>query len=92
MHSKFANVTVETETRILCRKIINLDNVDVLHEHWCFDGITAESVIFANADITNLSQEDLEQIVKSSVLFKQGSCTVTFGADFTFVNFNFFAD
>ena len=91
MSNKFKTVSVEKDTRILFHKEIKLDKYDVLHEKWFWDGIKAESVIFANEDVADLSDEEVELIVKSSALPKLGSSFTLkrLESGFTFVNFNF---
>jgi hypothetical protein len=91
MDSKFSGVTVEDDTRILSRKERKLGKYDVLHEKWSWDGIYAESFIFDNKDIENLSEEDLKNEVKTSKLVKPDSnfTIKKTKSGFTFVNFNF---
>lgn len=50
----------------------------------------AESIIFANDDISNLTDEEIEQKVRKSALLTGGSeITLKRLKDYTFVNFKF---
>ena len=88
---KFDNVPVEKDTRILFRKVRKLGEYDVLYEIWSWDGINAESIIFADDDVTGLEDSEIEEIVKKSKFYKKGSGITLKRAEsgYTFVNFNF---
>ncbi len=90
MIDKFKNVPVEADTKVLFRSITKFENIEALHEGWYWDGITAESLIFANEDIMHISHEELEQKIIASPLYKNDNgVTVKKSDGFTFVNFNF---
>jgi len=91
MTDKFKNVPVEKDTRILFRNEAKLGDYDVLYEMWSWEGISAESIIFASDDISALTDEELEQEVRKSTLLKKESAVTIKRLDsgFTFVNFNF---
>ena len=91
MSDKLKIVPVEEDTRILFRKEARLGNYDVLYEMWSWEGISAESIIFASDDISDLTDEELEQEVRKSPLVKKESAVTIKRLDsgFTFVNFNF---
>jgi len=91
MTDKFKNVPVEEDTRILFRNEAKLGDYDVLSEMWSWEGISAESIIFASDDISALTDEELEQEVRKSTLLKKESAVTIKRLDsgFTFVNFNF---
>jgi len=91
MSNKFATVPIETDTTILFQQEATLDNYDVLYQKWFWDGITAESIIFVTADISALTDDEIEAEVKTSPLVKENSSiTLKHGkTGFTFVNFNF---
>ena len=92
--SKFSEVPVEADTRILFQKQTTLGEYDVLHQKWVWDGITAESIIFANEDIAGATDHDIEMQVKAfRNLAADTSMTLKRSeSGFTFVNFNFEAD
>lgn len=91
MSSKFENVPVEEDTKILFELEAKLGGCDVLYNKWYWDGITAESLIFDNDDIADMSLEVLESEVRSSPLVTADSEMTVKRSDsgFTFVNFNF---
>jgi hypothetical protein len=65
-----------------------------LHQKWYWDGIIAESIIFANEDIVGITDAEIETIVRLSPLVKADS-KITLKrskSGFTFVNFNFEAE
>ena len=91
MSDKFINVPVDQETKILFQQLATLGEFEVLYQKWFWDGITAESIIFANQDVTGLGEEDIKNEVRSSPLVNKDS-KITFNCSdsgFTFVNFNF---
>jgi hypothetical protein len=91
MSKKFENLPVEEGTRISFRTEANFGKYEVLYEMWTWEGISAESIIFANDDISDLSDEELEREVRKSPLVKKESAVTIkhLDAGFTFVNFNF---
>ena len=91
MPKKFTNIPVEKDTRILYQKQGKLGGFDVCQELWSWDGIEAKSIIFSNEDISDLSDEELEQVVRTSPMVKEGSSMTLNSSDsgYTFCNFNF---
>lgn len=91
MSKKFNGVPADEDTRILFRLEARQGNFEVLYEQWYWEGILAESIIFANDDILGMSDEEIEQEIRKSPLVKNGSEMKIKRSDsgFTFVNFNF---
>ena len=91
MSKKFDGVPVEEDTKILFRLEAKLGKFDILYEQWNWEGILAESIIFANDDISGMTDEEIEQEVRKSPLVKKGSQILIkrLDAGFTFANFNF---
>lgn len=91
MQSKFEQVPVEEGTKILYQHEALLGDVDVLHQMWSWDGVVAESIIFVSDDVSELSDSELEHLVRLSPIVKSDSAiTLTrTTSEFTFVNFNF---
>jgi len=91
MSKKFDGVPVEEDTRIRFRQEIRLGKFDVLHEKWSWEGILAESIIFADDDISGMTDEEIEQEVRKSPLVKKESEVKIKRSykGFTFINFNF---
>jgi len=93
MIAKFADVSTDSDTKILFRQASKFGELDVLYEKWIWDGIQAESLIFANSDIADRSLVALEQEVRESPLVREkSSITVKSSAGFTYFNFNFETD
>jgi len=89
MNDKFLNLPVEKDTKIKKTTHVRLCGFDALHQFWSWDGIIAESIIFFSADIENINEAEIIDIVKirfevnSTLTFKQSD------TGYTFVNFNF---
>lgn len=92
MTDKFKDVPVDNETKIILRNEMSLGKYSVLYEYWIWDGVHAESVIFASEDVIGISDDELKEEVKMSPLLKDKSSEITLKrseSGFTFVNFNF---
>ena len=91
MSKKFDGVPVEEDTRIRFRRKIRLGKFHVLFEGWSWEGILAESIIFADDDISGMTDEEIEQEVRKSPLVKKESEMKIKRSykGFTFINFNF---
>ena len=89
MNNRFDTVPIETDTRILYEKQGKLGGYDFRYEIWNYDGIKAESIIFANADVAGLSDQEIKQVVRQSATVKEGPMTLNRSSGFVFVNFNF---
>lgn len=91
--SKFSNVPVEDDTKVLFALESKLGDRDILYQKWFWDGITAESFIFVSDDVSSLSDVELETEVRSSPMVGSGSVTIVRSdSSYTFVNFNFVAN
>ena len=81
--SKFTNIKVEDDTKILSREEMKLGDYDVMHEIWVWEGIQAESLIFFNEDISDLNEEEILKLVgKEHATYQKAE-------EYTFVNYNF---
>ncbi|WKU20119.1 hypothetical protein [Advenella alkanexedens] len=91
MSNKFANIPLDSDTTILEEKPITLEGLEAFYQKWRWDGITAESVIFASADINHLDDSELELLITRSNRFAfSSSMTVKRNPEnYTFINFNF---
>ena len=94
MNNKFNAVPIEKGTNILFGLNATLDDYDVLYQMWNWDGVTAESFIFLSSDISDLTDEEVKTLAKSSPMIKADSelTMVRHEEGYTFVNFNFEAD
>lgn len=91
IYSKFSNVPTDPDSRTTYSKVLKIGKYDALHQKWNWDGIRAESFIFANADIAGMTDEELKKLVRSSPLVKDESdfTLQRMRSGYTFVNFNF---
>lgn len=89
--NKFAAVPLEKDTNILFELNATLDDYDVLYQMWSWDALTAESFIFLSSDITDLTDEEVKTLAKSSPMIKADSelTMVRHEDGYTIVNFNF---
>lgn len=94
MTNKFDTVPVDEEGTTIFQQVGRLGEYDVLYEKWSWNGIMAESLIFANEDIAGLDEEHITNEVKLSPLVNKDSKFTFERSDsgFTFVNFNFQVD
>jgi len=94
--NKFSNVPADDDTAILFSLEVKLGERDILYQKWSLvcDGITAESFIFINGDVANLTDAELEEEARISPMIKSDSSITIKRSDsgFTFVNFNFVID
>jgi hypothetical protein len=90
---KFSNIPVEDDTTILFQTKALLGQYQVLYQKWVWDGIEAESIIFANEDVAGIDDADIEKLVRTSPIVQTGSSiTMKRLGSYTFVNFNFQAE
>jgi hypothetical protein len=88
--NKFIKVPNESDTKIIYQQVAALGKYDILYQKWFWDGITAESIIFVDADISALDKNEIVKEVKQSPLLHADSqLTLTCSDGYTFVNFNF---
>ena len=94
MNNKFTAVPIEQDTNILFQLNATLEDFDVLYQVWSWDGVTAESFIFLSSDISDLTDDEVKTLAKSSPMIKADSefTMVRHEDGYTFVNFNFKAD
>jgi hypothetical protein len=91
MNAKFSGIPNDPDTTVLVQSDTQLENYDVCYQKWRWDGICAESIVFASDDIAEVSDSDLELKIRNSRFFKANS-NITIKRSkqgFTFVNFNF---
>ncbi|WP_026449580.1 hypothetical protein [Aequorivita capsosiphonis] len=91
MNEKFKNVPVEDDTQIIASLEVKIDTYDVIYQKWNWDGIYAESIIFHNDDVAQLTKDQIiNEVERCPGLIKEGS-QITFKKldTYTFVNFNF---
>ncbi len=86
---QFENVPVEPDTKIIHQKEIEINNIPSLYQQWSWDGLIAESIIFHDQDVEDLSDDDLFELV-SDHADPDGKFTVSRSSSgYTFINFNF---
>lgn len=88
--NKFDFVPNDEGTIITSDNVIKFHGHDVLYQKWDWEGVRAESLIFANADRDHLTDDQLSIMVREDEINRDfGELTVKRVQDFTFVNLNF---
>jgi len=90
-NEKFHNLPDDAGTLIMASEEVKFGVYDVLFQHWLWDGIEGESLIFIASDVAHLSDEELLKEVEDSALntVKSGVTIKRNTHGFTFVNLNF---
>lgn len=91
MNEKFKNLPVEEDTQIIASFETKIEDYDVVYQKWYWDGIYAESIIFCNDDVAELTEAQIKNEVAENTALLKGNSQMTFkrGEKYTFVNFNF---
>lgn len=93
MAGKFKDAPVDPETRIRKSAEVEVGGLPALHQQWHWQDINGESLVFADEDISSLSNTELKKRVQSSG-FVKGKGPVMLqrpGSGFARVNFNYSA-
>lgn len=85
----FQDVPVEADTKIKHQKEVLIEKIPALHQKWVWDGIAAESIIFHNHEVENLTDEELFLMVKDYADSESKYTVKRADSGFTFINFNF---
>ncbi|WP_413533202.1 hypothetical protein [Empedobacter brevis] len=92
MNKKFQNLPTDSETTILTTIEAKFDEFDCVYQIWVYNAIQASSLIFYKNDIKDLTNEELENLLRTSPLMTDHTSEITFSStsdDYTFMNFNF---
>jgi len=91
MTDKFKDIPIEGRIWIILRYQAKIEDYDVVYEKWHRDEIYGESIIFLNADVADLNEEQIKNIVseKTALLREDSKMTFSQLEKYTFVNFNF---
>jgi len=90
MIDKFKNVPLDDETTILAEHVYEIAGYDALFQIWKWDGIVAQSIIFADADASEMSDSEIEEQIRSLNFIKKPETSLSINRSvkgFTFVNF-----
>ncbi len=87
----FNNIPEDPDTRILKEDEIKIDTIAAFHQHWGWEGIVAESIIFHEEGVADFSDEELfEKIKANCTIHKDSRFTIKRNTSgYTFINFNF---
>lgn len=90
--SKFDHIPRDNETKILESETLWLSrDLACVHEYWYWGGISGESLVFDEQDISGFDDERLEMVLsRTSLAEPRSQVTITRNkSGFAFVNFNF---
>lgn len=84
-------IPVEEDTTVKLTKVVEVAGYPCALQAWSWDGVVAKSLIFREADVASLTDNELEEIVRNSDFSERGgSMTVSRNSNgFAFVNFDF---
>lgn len=86
MKEKFKDIPVEEDTNVLERQELEVSGYEAVYERWSWEAIKAESYIFFNDDLGDISKDELLNLIgKAGATYKKGQ-------KYTFVNFGFETD
>lgn len=91
LSEKFKNIPKDEDTRTFLRQQMKFGEFEVVFEHWKWEGIEAESIIFVNVEVADLTDDELKEMVRESpIVNKDSGITIRRSkSGYTFVNFNF---
>lgn len=92
--SRFDGVPLDADTKIIIQCETVVGSYPALYQKWRWEGITAESLIFANDDIDHVEVGEIEVAVRAFPGVNSRSKMTVKRSDsgYTFFNFNFDAD
>ncbi len=85
----FNDIELDPETKLLSRKIIQINGIACAHEFWSWDGINGESLIFYKDDLLPYSDDDIYNLAFADIVNKPKSHTLKRTEKFIYLNFNF---
>jgi len=92
MDSKFENVTMDSDTRLLSQETLKTGEWDALFQACKWDGIYGESLIYVLSEVEHMGDEELKKLALESGRVKKVS-EFTIGRNdetgYVFINFNF---
>ena len=90
MAANFSNVPVGLDTVIMGQAPIRLAGREALYQRGACDGHTARSIIFRNADVATMADEELAACVQQSSGVGAGTevTVVRAASGYAFVNFD----
>jgi hypothetical protein len=89
--SKWDDIPVEEDTRIIHRIEAALNDLDCVYETWFWDGVQAQSLIFIEEELT-ISLENMEKEIRENTTlldYKDSDITTKVTNGYVFFNFNF---
>ncbi len=91
MPDKFSDIFIESDTKIIFKKVIAINGYDVLYETWSGDGYWGESLIFTDDDVGVMTDKDIRKVARTSGLVENRSKIIVNRSytGFVFCNFNF---
>jgi hypothetical protein len=85
----FDDLTIDLDTKLLSRHIIDINGIPCAHENWIWDGIFGESLIFYKDDLKDLTEDGIFDFISIGKEVKKEGSTIKVGDKFVYFNFNF---
>jgi len=91
LSARFDQVPSDPDTEVRKKREVEVDGYPALHQQWDWQGISGESLIFADPDVNGLSNTALKKLVASSKFVKGQGPVMLNRTDegYIFVNFNY---
>ena len=89
---KFQKITNEKNTNVTHNLQTKFGELDCVYQIWLYGLIQGSSLIFHKNDIKDLTNEELENLLRTSPLMTDNTSEITISStsdDYTFINFNF---
>jgi hypothetical protein len=91
MPDKFSDIPIESDTKIIFKKVILINGYDVLYETWSWKEFWGESLIFTDVDVGGLTDKEIRKLTRTSGLVENRSKIIVNRSykGFILCNFNF---
>lgn len=93
----FANLPIEADTKIKKIEYYRFEKVNCRYEHWIWEGIAADSLIFLPSELRiffgkkTITLEDVIEFAKNNLKIEiNDSTTYKENEDYIFLNYNFY--
>lgn len=85
----FSDLTLDFDTKLLSRHIIDVNGIPCAHENWIWDGVFGESLIFYKEDLTDHTDDGIFDLISKGKAVKKEGSTIKVGEKYVYFNFNF---
>lgn len=87
---RFSGRRIESDTKILSTKFLQVDGRDILVESWRWEAIKGKSMIFLSEQVAGLTDVEVQSLAREIAgLTEDEKTTFKRGPEFTFFNYAF---